>query len=532
MVEAVIVDAVRTPIGRALRGSLRAVRADDLAAVALRALVERNPQVDFDETADVMMERRQGRASRATTLGATRCFSPGSTSACPVARSIASARPRCRHCGWRFMRSSPGRGSSTWPPASSRCRGPGSAQRPTTRALNPRLDGSQRLPVRRLHPDGPDSRERCRALRRVARGAGPWAVISQGRAVRRVQSGTSSRDRRGARFRLTREDDGEGGTLELPETVVTPTTGRAPVRRWRCWRRRAGLQARRHGDRRQLLPAQRRRRSGAGDERARAERLGLRPRARILASSVAAVEPEYMGVGPIPAIRSAARATGRSIAQIDIVEINEAFAAQVVPCMRELAITDGAAQPVRRRDRARSPVRHDRRADHDGAAQRTRDDRRGGSGSRPCAWPAAWGRRCWWSGSSVGAAPPGGARLPQASARLASDSANHSFSSVCQAASARPAAASSAATRSRVNLALISVRSSSPAAKLTVRPIAGSCASCASPCAQPHLDPLVVGVEERRRDRKAEGSKLAPSSRLRTCRTLRLNSAVTPSASS
>jgi hypothetical protein len=53
--EAVIVDAVRTPIGRAIKGSLRAVRADDLAAVPLRALIERNPRVDFDQTADVVM---------------------------------------------------------------------------------------------------------------------------------------------------------------------------------------------------------------------------------------------------------------------------------------------------------------------------------------------------------------------------------------------------------------------------------------------------------------------------------------------
>src|ERR687885_722731 len=55
MPEAVIVDAVRTPIGRAAKGSLKDVRADDLAAVPLRALVERNPQVDFAQTDDLMM---------------------------------------------------------------------------------------------------------------------------------------------------------------------------------------------------------------------------------------------------------------------------------------------------------------------------------------------------------------------------------------------------------------------------------------------------------------------------------------------
>ena len=78
---------------------------------------------------------------------------------------------------------------------------------------------------------------------------------------------------------------------------------------------------------------------------ARAEQLGLTPRARILASSVAAVEPEYMGVGPIPAIRGLLERAGRSIEEIDIVEINEAFAAQVVPCMRELGISESQLNP-------------------------------------------------------------------------------------------------------------------------------------------------------------------------------------------
>src|SRR5215218_5810499 len=55
MPEAVIVDAVRTPIGRAAKGSLKDMRADDLAAVPLRALVERNPEVDFARTADILM---------------------------------------------------------------------------------------------------------------------------------------------------------------------------------------------------------------------------------------------------------------------------------------------------------------------------------------------------------------------------------------------------------------------------------------------------------------------------------------------
>jgi acetyl-CoA C-acetyltransferase len=66
--------------------------------------------------------------------------------------------------------------------------------------------------------------------------------------------------------------------------------------------------------------------------------LGLEPRARIVASSVAAIRPEIMGLGPIPAIRAVLEAAGMTIEEMDAVEMNEAFAAQVVPCRDELGI--------------------------------------------------------------------------------------------------------------------------------------------------------------------------------------------------
>jgi acetyl-CoA C-acetyltransferase len=72
------------------------------------------------------------------------------------------------------------------------------------------------------------------------------------------------------------------------------------------------------------------------DERAR--QLGITPLARIVATSVAALEPEYMGLGPIPATEKVLRATGMSISDIDLVEINEAFAAQVIPSARGIGI--------------------------------------------------------------------------------------------------------------------------------------------------------------------------------------------------
>ena len=69
-----------------------------------------------------------------------------------------------------------------------------------------------------------------------------------------------------------------------------------------------------------------------------ADRLGKRPLARIVATGGAGVDPAYMGIGPIPASRKALERAGLGIEDMDLVEINEAFAAQVLPCMRELGI--------------------------------------------------------------------------------------------------------------------------------------------------------------------------------------------------
>jgi 3-oxoadipyl-CoA thiolase len=69
-----------------------------------------------------------------------------------------------------------------------------------------------------------------------------------------------------------------------------------------------------------------------------AERLDLKPMARVVASAVAGVDPAYMGLGPIPATRKVLQRTGLTIEGIDVIELNEAFAAQVLPCIRELKI--------------------------------------------------------------------------------------------------------------------------------------------------------------------------------------------------
>jgi acetyl-CoA C-acetyltransferase len=77
----------------------------------------------------------------------------------------------------------------------------------------------------------------------------------------------------------------------------------------------------------------------------RAKELGMKPRARIVASAVAGLRPEIMGLGPIPAIQKLLAATGMTIGDIDVVEINEAFAAQIVPCKEDLGIDDDKLNP-------------------------------------------------------------------------------------------------------------------------------------------------------------------------------------------
>ena len=81
----------------------------------------------------------------------------------------------------------------------------------------------------------------------------------------------------------------------------------------------------------------------AAREKARA--LGLRPVGRIVASASAGVHPDYMGLGPIPAVRKLVERTGVAVKECDAIELNEAFAAQVIPCMRALGLPDDRTNP-------------------------------------------------------------------------------------------------------------------------------------------------------------------------------------------
>ena len=121
-----------------------------------------------------------------------------------------------------------------------------------------------------------------------------------------------------------------------------PRRGAAGRHGSRGSRAQAGLPRGRQRHRRQRVDAERRRRLPglAGEERAAA--LGPEPLARIVATGVAGVDPAVMGMGPVPAIRRALAAAGLDLDDIDLIEINEAFAAQALACAASSASTRSA----------------------------------------------------------------------------------------------------------------------------------------------------------------------------------------------
>jgi hypothetical protein len=83
--------------------------------------------------------------------------------------------------------------------------------------------------------------------------------------------------------------------------------------------------------------------------------------------ATAGVAPRVMGIGPAPAVQKLLRQTGMTLDQMDLIELNEAFAAQGLAVLRQLGLSDdrSAREPERRRDRARPSARHERRAPGD-----------------------------------------------------------------------------------------------------------------------------------------------------------------------
>src|ERR671932_1322633 len=179
MPEAVIVDAIRTPIGRAAKGSLKDVRADDLAAVPLKALVERNPGVDFAETDDVMMgcgfqmgEQGYNIGRNAALLAGIDHHVPGVT----VNRFCASSLQTIRMAFHAIKAGEGDQYVAAGVEAVSRF-----ADSPVS--FHPKLDGSEGSLFNVYIPMGLTAEnvaERCKVSREAQ---DEWAMISQNRAV-------------------------------------------------------------------------------------------------------------------------------------------------------------------------------------------------------------------------------------------------------------------------------------------------------------------------------------------------------------
>jgi acetyl-CoA C-acetyltransferase len=343
MPEAVIVDAVRTPIGRAVKGSLRSVRADDLAAIPLKALIERNPQLDQRSIGDVMMgcgygERESGYnvGRMATLLAGIDYHVPG----CTVNRFCASSLQTTRMA---FHAIKAGEGDTyiaAGVEAVSRT-APGAPFE-----FHPKLDGSEGSLYDAYISMGMTA-ENVAAERNVSREAqDAWALISQTRAVEAQQSGHFDKEIIPVTVPAHKDVDKEGNEIDVPETIVTKDDGPRPGTTLEAL---AGLRPVFKEDGTVTAGNACPLNDGAAallimsDEKAKAE--GYTPRARIIASTVAAIRPEVMGLGPIPAIKQLLKNTGMTIDDIDVVEINEAFAAQIVPCKDELGIPDEKLNP-------------------------------------------------------------------------------------------------------------------------------------------------------------------------------------------
>jgi acetyl-CoA C-acetyltransferase len=329
MPEAVIVDAVRTPIGRAAKGSLKDVRADDLAAVPLRALMERNPGVDFTETDDVMMgcgfqigEAGYNVGRNAALLAGIDHHVPATT----VNRFCASSLQTLRMA---FHAIRVGEGNQYV------AAGVEAVSRFPAHAPfdpHPQLDGSDGAPYNVYIPMGLTAENVARRCKVSREAQDEWAMASQNRAVAARDSGHFDAEIvpvTTADGEVARDDGPRPGTtmekLAELKPVFDPENGTVT----------AGNSCPLNDGAAAVLVM--------SDERAR--ELGLQPRARIVASSVAAIRPEIMGLGPIPAVRAVLEQADMAIGDMDIVELNEAFAAQVVPCRDELGIDGDKLNP-------------------------------------------------------------------------------------------------------------------------------------------------------------------------------------------
>ena len=316
MREAVIVSAVRTAVGKAPNGSLKATRPDDMAAVVIDAVLQRAPGFDRAEVEDVILgcampEAEQG--LNVARIASLRAGLPVSASAVTINRFCSSGLQAIAFAAERIIA-----GSATAIVAGgteSMSLVPMGGHKP---APNPALVDS--------YPDAylttglvAENHARDYTIAREEQDA--FALRSHQRAAAAIDGG---------RF----EEEIVKGSLPLAsdEGPRRDTSLEALGKLKPAFHVKGTVTA---GNSSQMS-------DGAAAalvmEAARARELGLQPLGRFVSFATAGVEPERFGIGPVPAVRKALKLAGLSLDQIDLVELNEAFAAQVLACLRELPI--------------------------------------------------------------------------------------------------------------------------------------------------------------------------------------------------
>jgi acetyl-CoA C-acetyltransferase len=319
MAEAVIVAAARTPIGRAKKGSLVDARPDDLAAFAIDAALQQVPGLDRSEIGDVMIgcgfpEQKQGMnlARRAALLADLPHDVPGTT----VNRFCASSLQTIR-MAFHAVRAGEGDAFVAGGVESiSQVDGyPKEADE-----LHPKLFGDN-APIANVYiPMGLTAENVAERYDVSREDMDRFAQRSQERAVAAQESGFF--DREVTPWDGVARDDGPrpSSTFEKLQELEPAFKPGGKVTAGNSCPLNDGAAA-------VVVMSEER----AGE-------LGLKPRARILASAVSGVEPEIMGVGPIGAIKQVLERAGMTIDDVDVMELNEAFAAQVLPVCREVGI--------------------------------------------------------------------------------------------------------------------------------------------------------------------------------------------------
>lgn len=334
MKEAVIVSAVRTAVGKAPAGTLRTTRPDELAAGAIAEVLRRAPGVDPSAVEDVILgcampEAEQG--MNVARIASLRAGIPVQASAVTINRFCSSGLQAIAYAAERIMC-----GSSDTIVA-------GGTE---SMSMVP-MGGNKIAPNPRLVDSYPDvylstglvAENHAREAKASREEQDGFALRSHQRAISAIDSG---------RFK----DE----IVPVKVSLLDPTSGNdgAPVRRDLVFEVDEGPRRDTSLDMlAKLKPAfhvtgsvtagnSSQMSDGAAAvmlmEAERAKELGLSPLARFVAYATAGVAPERFGVGPVPAIKKALKLAGLTLDQIDLVEFNEAFAAQILACLRELPI--------------------------------------------------------------------------------------------------------------------------------------------------------------------------------------------------